>query len=60
MGEIVRSIQKIHVALDNRQTYHQSVIMEIEGKNVDQQISGLIDPGASLIYITPKMMEVCN
>ena len=32
----------------------------MEGKIVDQSVTVLIDPGASLSYISPQVIEKCN
>lgn len=34
-------------------------MIEFEGKIFDQTISILIDPGATLSYISPKIVEQC-
>jgi hypothetical protein len=52
-----RSVHRINVAIDGRQAYHQSTIVEVEGKNHDNHISILIDPGASLSYVTLGLVE---
>jgi hypothetical protein len=36
---------------------HQSTIVEIEGKIHDKKLSILIDPGASLSYVTPSLVD---
>jgi hypothetical protein len=57
VGDIGRSIHKINASLDGRQAYHQSTIVEVEGKIHNNNVSILIDPGASLSYITPTLVE---
>jgi hypothetical protein len=57
VGDIGRSMHKINAALDGRQTDHQSTIVEVEGKIHFNNVSILIDPGASLSYITPSLVE---
>ena len=47
----------INAIVQDHQAYHQSAIVEIEHTISNQNISILIDPGDTLIYITPKMME---
>ena len=51
---------KICAALENRQADHQSSMVEIEGMINSQPISILIDPGASLNYISPRIVELCK
>ena len=50
----------ICVALENWQVDHQNSMVEIEGMINNQLISILIDPGASLSYISPRIVELCN
>jgi hypothetical protein len=49
----------INVALNGRQEHHRSIVVEIEGKLKHKQISILINPRASLSYITPSLVENC-
>ena len=53
VGDLVRTMPMINAALDNRQTYYQTSMVEVEGKLNQIPISILIDPGASLSYISP-------
>jgi hypothetical protein len=57
MGDVGRSLHRINVAIDGRQANHQSSVVEIEGKIHDTRISILIDPRATLSYITLKVVE---
>jgi hypothetical protein len=57
VGDMGRSVHRINVAIDGRQAYHQSTIVEAEGKIHDNHISILIDPGASLSYVTLGLVE---
>ena len=57
MGDIERSMPKISVALDNKKSYHQISMVKIEGMLKDKPISILIDPGASLSYVSPRIVE---
>jgi hypothetical protein len=50
-------VHKINVALDGRPVDHQSIIVEIEGKIHFNNFSIVIDPEASLTYITPALVE---
>jgi hypothetical protein len=56
VGDVGRSLHWINAAIDGRQDDHQSSVVEIEGKINDTQISILIDPGATLSYITPNVV----
>ena len=57
MGDIARSMSRIGAVLKNRQAYHQTSMVEIEGMLKDKPISILIDLGASLSYISPRIVE---
>jgi hypothetical protein len=57
VGDVGRSLHRINAAIDGRQDDHQSSVVEIEGKINNTQIFVLIDPGATLSYITPDMVE---
>ena len=57
MGDIDRSMHTINATKDGMQEDHQSIIVEVEGKIHDNNISILIDPGASLSYITLALVE---
>ena len=60
VNDIARNIPTISAALENRQADHQATMVEMEGKISDQSVTVLIDPGASLSYISPKIVEKCN
>ena len=60
VGEIGKFFHWINASLEDRHTDHQSAIIDIKGTISNQNISILIDPGATLSYITPKMMENCQ
>jgi len=53
-----RSMHRINAIVDGRKYDHQSTTMEVEGKIHDNRISILIDPGATLIYVTPGLVEL--
>ena len=59
VGEVGKSYHQINATLENRQEDYQSAIVEIEGTISKRNISILIDPGATLSYIAPKVMEDC-
>ena len=60
VGELLRTMARINVALENRQAEYQTSMVEVEGMINQTPITILIDPGASLSYISPKMVEKCN
>ena len=60
VGEISRNFHNINVALEDQQVEHQSTIVEIEGIVSNHAISILIDPGATLSYISPRTVELCQ
>jgi len=50
----------ISAALENMQAYNQSSMVETEGTLKGNPISILIDPGESLCYVTPRIVELCK
>ena len=56
VGELAGMMPKINVALENRQAEYQISMVEVEGMIKRIPIAILIDPGASLSYISPKMV----
>eukprot|EP00253_Pinus_taeda_P015343 PITA_15343 len=59
-GEVGRSIPKISAALEDRQAEYQPTMVEFEGKISNLTLSVLIDPGATLSYVSPKVVEQCS
>ena len=57
VGDLVRTMPKINAALENMQANYQTSMVEVEGKLNQIPISILIDPGASLSYISPDLVE---
>ena len=53
-------MHKINAALENRQADHQTSMVEVQGMIQNFSVSILIDPGASLSYISPTIVENCN
>ena len=51
---------RINATLENRQANHQTSMVEIQGMIQNKPISILIDPGASLSYVSPSIAENCN
>jgi len=60
MGEVARSIPKINTILEDHQSKFQQTMAEFEGTIFDQTYSILIDPGATLSYIGPSVVEQCK
>eukprot|EP00253_Pinus_taeda_P017026 PITA_17026 len=60
VGEVGRSIPIINAALEDRQAEYQPTMVEFEGKISNLTIFVLIDPGATLSYVSPKVVERCN
>ena len=42
VGQVARAVPRIHVALEDRQVDHQSTVVEVAGKIVEQFVSILI------------------
>ena len=59
MGQVARAVPRIYAALEDRQEDHQSTVVELVGKIVEQSVSILIDPGSTHSYITPRVAEIC-
>jgi hypothetical protein len=57
VGDMGKSLHWINAAIDGQQADHQCSVVEIEGKINDTRIYVLIDPGATLSYITPDVVE---
>ena len=60
VGDIARSMPRISVALESMQANHQIYMVETKGMLKDKPISILIDLGASLSYISPRILELCK
>ena len=60
VGDLARTMPRINAALENRQVDYQNSMVEVEGKINQIPISILIDLGASLSYISPKLVEKCK
>ena len=56
VGDLARTMPRINAALKNRQADYQTSMVEVEGKIYQIPISILIDPGASLGYISPNLV----
>ena len=53
-----KSMPRIYTALENQQEDHETSMVEIEGMMNNQPISILIDIGASLSYISSRIVEL--
>ena len=53
--DLGRTMPRINAALQNRQTEYQNSMVEVEGIINKTPITILIDPGASLSYISPNL-----
>ena len=60
VGDLARTMPRINAALENRQAYYQTSMVEVEGKPNQTPISILIDPGAILSYISLDLVEKCK
>eukprot|EP00253_Pinus_taeda_P021744 PITA_21744 len=60
VGEVGRSVPRINAALEDCQVEYQPTMVEFEGNISDLTVSVLIDPGATLSYVNPKVVERCN
>jgi len=60
VGDVGRDMLQISIALENRQADHQTSTVGIEGKINKNPISILIDPGASLSYVSLIIVEKCK
>ena len=54
VGQVARVVPRIYAALEDRQEDHQSTVVEVAGKIVEQSVSILIDPDSTL-----RVVEVC-
>ena len=59
MGQVARVVPRIYASLEDRQADHQSTVVEVAGKIVEQSVSILIDPSSTHSYITPRVVEIC-
>ena len=55
--ELARTMPRINAALENRQADYQNSMVEVEGMINQTPVTILIDPGASLNYIAPQIVE---
>ena len=55
IGELARTMPRINAALENRQVDHQISMVGIEGMIHNKLVFILIEPGASLSYVSPSI-----
>eukprot|EP00253_Pinus_taeda_P029605 PITA_29605 len=60
VGDVARSVPRINAALEDRQAEYQPSMVEFEGKISNLSLAVLIDPGATLSYVSPKIVEQCK
>eukprot|EP00253_Pinus_taeda_P018772 PITA_18772 len=60
VGDVARNVPRINAALEDRQAEYQPTMVEFEGKISNLSIAVLIDPGATLSYVSPKIVEQCK
>ena len=60
VGDVARNIPRINAALEDRQTDFQPTMIELEGTLLTKPVSILVDPGASLSYVSLKLVEMCK
>ena len=56
VSDVGQSLRKINATLEDRQAEYQPTMVEFEGKLLDLVVTVLVDPGAMLNYISPKVM----
>ena len=60
VDDIARNIARINAAFEDKRVDHQSTMLEVEGKISITFVSILIEPGSSLSYIAPRVLEKCK
>jgi hypothetical protein len=57
--DVARIVPRIYATLEDCQVYHESIVVQVEGKILKQYISILIDHRSSNSYVTPTFFETC-
>ena len=57
IGDLARGMPRINATLKNGQDEYQTSMVEVEGMLNHKPISILIDPGGSVIYCSPSLVE---
>ena len=60
IGDLARTMPRINAALENRQADYNTSMVEVEDKINQTTIDILIELGASLSHISPKLVEKCK
>jgi len=60
VGDVGCNLPRINAALEDRQAEYQPTMVEFEGKISNLTVFVLIDPGATLSYISPRVVEHCK
>ena len=60
VGQVARAVPRIYAASEDRQEDHQSTVVEVADKIVEQSVSILTDPGSTHSYIAPRLLEICD
>ena len=58
VGQVEREVPRIYAALEDHQEDHQSTVVEVACKIVEQYVSILIDSGSTHSYITLRVVEI--
>ena len=59
VGQVGRVVPRIYAALEDRWVDHQSTVVEVASKVVEQSVSILIDPSSTHSYIAPRVVDIC-
>jgi hypothetical protein len=57
VGDVGIILHGINAVVDGRQVDHQSTVVEVEGKVNNNRVSVLIDPRATLSYVSPGVVD---
>ena len=59
VGQVARAVPRIYAALEDHQVDHQSIVVEVAVKIVEQSISILTDPSSTHSFITLRVVDSC-
>ena len=59
VGQVARAVPSIYAALGDHQGDHQSTMIEVVGKIVEQSVSILTEPSSTHSYITHRVVDIC-
>ena len=60
VGDVENEMPRINATLENRWADHQTSMVEVQGMIQNHTVSILIDPGASLSYVSPSIVGKCE